>query len=491
MSKSLHLIHQKYRPDIDGLRAVAILPVVIFHAFPARFPSGFLGVDIFFVISGYLISTIIFSSLEHDRFSLGEFYIRRIRRIFPALILVMLTCFAFGWFVLLSDEFNQLGKHLAAGAGFISNLVLWNESGYFDNSADSKPLLHLWSLAIEEQFYIFWPLFLVFVWKRHWSFLKITAVIAVVSFGVNIYLIGTDQIAAFYSPLARFWELMVGGILAYLLLHQPRLINQYKNVQSVVGFILIVTGLVLLDKERAFPGWWALLPVLGAFFIISAGPKAWLNEKVLSNKVMVWFGLISYPLYLWHWPLLSFAGIIEAGEQIRWVKVALIILAVFLSWLTYRYIEKPIRFKISKRKFVILLVSLMSGVLLMGVAAYNHLIQPRNNDTTLIPIVSAFGDWEYPGSLRVYDRNMKGVYISESNSENVTLFIGDSHIQQYSPRIVQIQSVNPNRYNTAVFITGGGCQPIPALTGKVKNEKCTPVHNYGLSWINKKEVKNV
>lgn len=186
MHKKLpHLAHPKYRPDIDGLRAVAIVSVIAFHAFPGRMPGGFIGVDIFFVISGFLISTIIFSSLERDRFSLEEFYIRRIRRIFPALILVLLACLVFGWFVLLKDAYAQLGKHTAAGAGFIQNFVLWRESGYFDTDAETKPLLHLWSLAIEEQFYIFWPLLLAFVWKRRWSFLKITSVIAIVSFAAN------------------------------------------------------------------------------------------------------------------------------------------------------------------------------------------------------------------------------------------------------------------------------------------------------------------
>jgi len=146
------LIHQKYRPDIDGLRAIAILPVVFFHALPSLMPGGFIGVDIFFVISGFLISTIIFSSLEHDRFSLVEFYIRRIRRIFPALILVLVVNLIFGWFVLFTNEFIQVGKHTAAGAGFIQNIILWTESCYFDSAAETKPLLHLWSLAVEEQF---------------------------------------------------------------------------------------------------------------------------------------------------------------------------------------------------------------------------------------------------------------------------------------------------------------------------------------------------
>ena len=170
---SQHLLHPKYRPDIDGLRAIAVLSVVGFHAFPSWVNGGFIGVDVFFVISGFLISGIIYENLDKGEFTFREFYARRIRRIFPALIVVMTACFAFGWFSLLADEYKQLGKHIAGGATFISNLLLWQESGYFDNSAETKPLLHLWSLGIEEQFYIIWPLLLWLTWKRKFKFFAV------------------------------------------------------------------------------------------------------------------------------------------------------------------------------------------------------------------------------------------------------------------------------------------------------------------------------
>ena len=176
-------IHPKYRADIDGLRAIAVLSVVGFHAFPARLVGGFIGVDIFFVISGFLISTIIFSNLERGYFDLIDFYSRRIKRIFPSLLVVLLSCLLFGWFVLLANEYRQLGKHTAAGAGFISNLVFWNESGYFDSDSDTKPLLHLWSLGIEEQFYLIWPLVLFICWKIRQRLLVVTALVLLISFG--------------------------------------------------------------------------------------------------------------------------------------------------------------------------------------------------------------------------------------------------------------------------------------------------------------------
>lgn len=367
--KHPHLTHPKYRPDIDGLRAVAIISVVAFHAFPGKLPGGFIGVDIFFVISGFLISKIIFSSLERDRFSLVEFYVRRIRRIFPALILVLVSCLIFGWFVLFDNEYRQLGKHTTASAGFIQNFILWRESGYFDKSAATKPLLHLWSLAIEEQFYIFWPLLLAFVWKRHWNFLILTAIIGAASFAANLYFTHSSPISSFYLPVSRFWELMVGGLLAYITLHRPQLIEKHKNGQSIIGIALVLIGLLILNDGKLFPGWWALLPTLGTFFIISAGPNAWLNQKLLANQVMVWIGLISYPLYLWHWPLLSFL-MIQEGEPSRVERIGAVFIAVVLSWLTYRFIEKPFRFGGNLRiKAFILLITLLiiflTGILIV------------------------------------------------------------------------------------------------------------------------------
>ena len=207
-----NLFRPKYRPDIDGLRALAVLSVVGFHAFPKSIKGGFIGVDVFFVISGYLISAIIFENLKNKSFSFSEFYARRVRRIFPALALVLIACHVFGWFVLLSDEYKQLGRHIAAGSGFVSNMVLWSEAGYFDNSADTKPLLHLWSLGIEEQFYLAWPMLLWLAWKSRINLLGVTVVILLASFYLNVAEVKKDVIGAFYSPITRFWELLVGSL---------------------------------------------------------------------------------------------------------------------------------------------------------------------------------------------------------------------------------------------------------------------------------------
>ena len=384
---SPHLSHPKYRADIDGLRAIAVLAVVAFHAFPAWLKGGFIGVDVFFVISGYLISTIIFESLDKGVFSFSEFYARRIKRIFPALILVLITCFAFGWFALLADEYKQLGKHMAAGAGFVSNLMLWSESGYFDNAADTKPLLHLWSLGIEEQFYIVWPLLLWLAWKRNFNLFTITVLVAIASFVLNLKGVSKDQVAAFYSPQTRFWELFGGSLLAWGTLYQQsffanlaKKVNQYlcillykdkrdanaqtlANLLAFVGLLLLAYGFWRINKDLIYPGKWALVPVVGTILLLMAGPKAWINRTLLSNKIFVGIGLISYPLYLWHWPLLSFARIVESGAPTLTIRILAIALSILLAWLTYLAIERPIRFgQIGKRSAVGILVLLMLGV---------------------------------------------------------------------------------------------------------------------------------
>lgn len=362
--------HLNYRPDIDGLRAIAVLAVVGFHTFPKWVPGGFIGVDVFFVISGYLISTILFGNLENGSFSFIQFYSRRIKRIFPALILVLVSCFVFGWFALLADEYRQLGRHIAGGASFLSNFFLWNESGYFDKIADLKPLLHLWSLGIEEQFYIIWPLLLWMAFRYRVNFLALTIGIALISFAINLATVYSHPVTAFYSPLSRFWELLIGAILAYIVLFRQNWtirLSKSKNPLSTIGLVPLITGIALLSKTTPFPGWQALIPTLGAALLIFAGPKAWFNQKILSNPLLVWFGLISFPLYLWHWPLLSFARITQG--EVHWqVRLTLVVISIILAWATYILVERPIRFGGHGKLKTIALIVLM---IICGFVGYN------------------------------------------------------------------------------------------------------------------------
>jgi peptidoglycan/LPS O-acetylase OafA/YrhL len=357
--------HLEYRPDIDGLRTVAIVAVVLFHAFPAWVSGGFVGVDVFFVISGYLITGLILKGLLWEasgegRFSFRRFYANRVFRIFPALIVVLLACLVFGWFFLLADEYKQLGKQVVGGAAFVENILLWNEAGYFDTQAELKPLLHLWSLGIEEQFYLAWPLLLVGPVRRRLDPVLLILGVAAMSFIANVMVVKGDASAAFYSPMTRMWELMSGGLLAYYNLSKLDAARNWRNgftsrvpmrnpvridrdVKSFAGVLLILAGVLVLDKTAAFPGWWALLPTLGACLLISAGPDAWINRRVLASRPFVFVGLVSYPLYLWHWPLLAFARILQGGTPSPTVRAGAVAAAFILSCLTYWLVEKTLR----------------------------------------------------------------------------------------------------------------------------------------------------
>lgn len=353
-----HLAPRGYRPDIDGLRAIAVLGVLGFHLFPEYVPGGFIGVDIFFVISGYLISAVIFDGLAKGKFSFSHFYARRIIRIFPALLCVFIASYVFGWFVLLPDEYGLLGKHIANGAAFISNWMLYSESGYFDPSSDTKLLLHLWSLGIEEQFYIFWPViaWLIWPWRQHLIFI-ITGLLTA-SFVYGFYELGVDPVGAFYLPQARFWELL-GGVLIAAYSIQAGQVHDRDSVKlthkygvriihlqyacSAVGLAILVWSIFFISKRNPYPGFWGVLPVLGTSLVLIAGPQAAVN-RLLSGKILVWFGLISYPLYLWHWPLYVYMRIIDGVDLSLVVRIGITLASIALAWLTYRFIEAPIRF---------------------------------------------------------------------------------------------------------------------------------------------------
>lgn len=353
--------HPKYRPDIDGLRTIAVMGVVLFHAFPSLLRGGFVGVDIFFVISGYLITTIINNSIRNKNFSILEFYSRRVNRIFPALILMLVTVIGFSWFVLLPSDLKALGKHTAGGMGFTQNIVLYTEAGYFDASAISKPLLHLWSLGVEEQFYLTLPILALALSLRPRYFHVAIVVIALASFGNSLHNSYENPEAAFYLPASRAWELLIGGLIAVFYV-RPILSVRLCNALSIVGTFLICASMIFIEEEMRFPGWVALAPTIGAGLIIMAGPAAIVNRIVLSSKPFVLIGLISFPLYLWHWPLLSIAWLIDAPGRL--VRLALVAAAIILSIATYRLVELPA--KRCRRKGRLSIVLLLAGTALMG-----------------------------------------------------------------------------------------------------------------------------
>lgn len=502
-----------YRADIDGLRAVAVLCVVGFHAFPNWLRGGFIGVDIFFVISGFLISSIIFQGLDNRSLNFTTFYVRRIKRIFPALSFILVVCFSFGWFVLFTDEYQQLGKHIAGGAAFISNFLLWNESGYFDNAAETKPLLHLWSLGVEEQFYIIWPLLIGLAYKVRWNLFYLLLFISAISFGFNISKISSDPIGVFYSPLTRFWELAVGSLLAYLTVYKDfRCIpttpvfssfNEFlsahvsglKQIRSFTGICLIIISLVILDKEKFFPGWWALLPTIGTYLIISAGPDTWFNRVILSNRLFVLIGLISFPLYLWHWPILSFIHIIEASVPSPSLCLTAILVSLILAWFTYEWIEKPIRFgNFQKLKLSMLcLTMIIIGELGYYISTHEGFMHRSFNGVDNL-INSAKRSTRIDECFDIPEAHKAAHWFCHLNKKNKPARIfayGDSHALNFLPVFEDIALRN----DVDILFTGfSGCPPllgIYSIRGDQKLKNCHDLNERVFNYVINKGITDV
>lgn len=359
----------KYRSDIDGLRAIAVLSVVIFHAFPALFAGGFVGVDVFFVISGYLISSLIFHELNDGTFSFLDFYSRRVRRIFPALIILILVCFCLGWIFFLPKDFVRLGKHMIGGATFSSNFILTTEFGYFEPRSSLKPLLHLWSLAVEEQFYITYPLLLVLARKVKLNSLWVLAAVGGVSFILNIMYCASDDNFAYYFPQFRFWELALGGMLAYYHTSTTKRFAENQNLLSylsIIAIFSILASALFIDNSMSLPGWWMLIPTLGAVALIAFGPHGSVQKYFLSHPAMVYIGLISYPVYLWHWSLLSFVEIVFGEDSPDNIRLYAIALSFALASLTYHFVEKPIRRKRHSLRIPAIIVVVLAAIGFLG-----------------------------------------------------------------------------------------------------------------------------
>jgi peptidoglycan/LPS O-acetylase OafA/YrhL len=493
------LKHGKYRPDIDGLRAIAVLSVVVFHAFPGVLRGGFIGVDVFFVISGFLISSIIIKNLEGGRFSYADFYTRRIKRIFPALILVLTASLVGGWFDMPAD-YKAMGKHVMAGAGFVSNFAFWNEAGYFDVGAEAKPLLHLWSLGIEEQFYLVWPLLLGFAWKRRRQFLPITIFILCASFLWSLHAVRSDPVAAFYSPLSRFWELLVGGVLAYLTLHAPQHLPRSK-VAPAVGLAMILLGVAILTAKSPFPGAWALLPTGGAFLVIASGPDAWVNRKLLGNRALVAVGLISYPLYLWHWPALYAVRQLAREHEFTHAqfvtsRVVAIAASVLLAWLTYRLVERPIRFGKAEPRVAYALAGVLAAVALFGGVTYGTSGFVNRLPPGLAGMLSFDYEkdriaWYRSGSCLLFANQGPSSFGSCTTGpagkgvDNLLLW-GDSHAAHLSPGLLAANGST----SRITQLTASSCPP---LVGYVQPDvpHCAEITDYVLGWIAKEKPVRV
>jgi peptidoglycan/LPS O-acetylase OafA/YrhL len=444
--------------------------VIAFHAFPEWVPGGFIGVDVFFVISGFLITHLITNGLTNQNFNLRSFYASRVRRLFPSLILVLLACQILGWFALLSDEYKSLAKHISAAALLIPNWIIWRESGYFDYGAYTKPLLHLWSLGVEEQFYLFWPLTLCLVFKYKFNAIRITSILLLGSLLLNLMMVEEFASATFFLPFTRIWELLAGGLLALVL--QTTFLDARKvkakllsnafilQTSSILGLLMLVLSLIFIDQDQPYPGSWALLPVVGTLLIIAAGNQSWFNQWVLSNRVLVGMGLISYPLYLWHWPLLSLARILEQSQPDMVIRLLCIGIALGLSLLSYFFIERPIRYGLYLNAKTYILIALMSLTASLGFVTYmsdgfksrfmNEMIELQTADLAFnIPTST---DW-YCG-----DSSNEGPRCLSSGPDPSTVVMGDSHALTIYAGLVELFKAR----GQAIGLYGGndGCPPL-------------------------------
>ncbi len=362
-----------YRREVDGLRTLAVLPVILFHAGFGLFSGGFVGVDIFFVISGYLITSIILGEMQSGKFTLIGFYERRARRILPALFFVMLVCLPFAWLWMMPDELNGFAKSLVAVSFFSSNILFWRESGYFDTATELKPLLHTWSLAVEEQYYVLFPLFILLTWRfgKRWM-IGILAFCAAISLAVAQWGSLNKPTESFYLLPTRGWELLIGAFVAFYLFgnKNPRIRTpQVSQTFSLIGFLLIAYAIFAFDKSTPFPGIHALAPTVGAALIILFATPETHVGRLLSHRVPVSIGLISYSTYLWHQPLFAFARLRSIGQPSDALFLALSVASIVLAYFTWKHIEWPFRNKkiISRKQIFTLTAAASAAFCVLGI----------------------------------------------------------------------------------------------------------------------------
>ncbi|OQR97966.1 acyltransferase 3 [Achlya hypogyna] len=482
-----------YRPDIDGLRALAVTPVVIFHAYPEVFPGGFVGVDVFFVISGFLISGILFKELETNRFTYTSFYTRRVRRIFPTLLLVLSVTLVLGHLYLLAPKLQALAETMLAGTLFCANLqVLALEHSYFDNDITTNPLLHLWSLGVEEQFYFVWPFLAALLVKLPFRGAVVLQVaVLVVSFVINVAFLGYHDTnnMSFYMPLSRFWEMAAGGLLAYVAKYGSST-ESYADLEpsantteaapwklrvqamlAPLGLTLIATAFVTVNEHRSFPGAWAALPVTGAVCLIAAGPSALVNRLVLSCPATVYIGKISYCLYLWHWPLLVFARELYPNTSMRPTYMApwvVLLVSTAIAIFTYECVEKLLR----RRKAAWVTPCLVLCMVVVGSVAAAARASPREFSRLEMQIDLAIAPVDVVVAAPTYRAPILMAPTMESTTPRATTVTMVLQAQKDSDWNYGLADVCPQK---SVYVTGVAMPehfPFTDRTEKSSHETC-------------------
>ncbi len=423
----------KYRREIDGLRALAVLPVILYHAGFRNFSGGFVGVDVFFVISGYLITTILVNDLNTGKFSLAKFYERRARRILPALFVVMAACLPFAWAWLPPQDMKNFSQSLISVSAYVSNVFFWQTSGYFDTASELKPLIHTWSLSVEEQFYLLFPIFLLFTQKIGRRFLlALLLLTGGVSFAIAQYLSIRSPAASFYLLPTRAWELLLGGLVALYCTKSDikSRKNLHSQVLSLTGFVLIGFSVFVFTEKTPFPGFHALLPTVGAALIIVFSSEETIIGKFLGSKPFVGIGLISYSAYLWHQPIFAFARqYLNYGELNSLHMIALSIATLPIAYFTWRFVELPFRNKQKFKRKQIFAFALAGSVMFSTFGVIGNSTQ---GFSSRFDIPNLPDDWRIQChgavAISIYESPLNACLGSEkSNTSGDVFLLGDSH----------------------------------------------------------------
>ena len=449
-----------YRREIDGIRALAVIPVILFHAGFGLFSGGYVGVDVFFVISGYLITGIVMNDIKRGTFSIADFYERRIRRILPALFLVVLICAPAAFFILLPSDLKEFGQSLIAVATFSSNMFFWSQSGYFHGAAELKPMLHTWSLSVEEQFYVFFPILLLLMWRwKRKLIVPVLLAIAVASLFLAEWGALNKPIAAFFLLPTRAWELLLGSLVAFYLADDSRkqLSITQSNVLSAVGLIAVAYAIFRFDARTTFPGLHAVIPTLGtALMIIGAKPETWVG-KFLCQPAMVSVGLISYSAYLWHQPIFSFARHLGLAASATLTLGALAVSSLVLGYLSWRYIETPFRRNRSiPRNRIFLFAGFGSlAMLLAGVSGHvlNGFIDRLNPDDRYLASISPSNQGTYVRTR--FDARHHAPFAPGGNGIKL-MVIGDSYAKDLVNAIYEGPLANRVQVSTHQIAAGCG-----------------------------------
>ena len=457
----------KHRPELDGLRGVAVLPVILFHAGVPGFPGGYLGVDVFFVISGYLITSIILADLANSTFTFRRFYERRARRILPALLVVVLASMPFAWMWLGPEDLKAFSRSVVAVALFVSNILFWRESGYFDTAGELKPLLHTWSLSIEEQFYLLFPVTLLLLWKLGRRRLELALVVGLVlSLALAEYASRQSPSAGFYLLPTRGWELLAGAYLASRERARPFAVRPgFASMLALIGLLLIVISVASFGPQTRHPGLLSLLPVGGTALVIAYGQVGGLATRLLTNRLLVGAGLISYSLYLWHQPVFVFARHASMRDVSGPAAALLLGLSIGLAAITWKFVETPFRNRVQVRGPVLWTVAGTGSVALLLLGIGGYLRQGFPERAGLPPaLLASFGRDSTLGScfdIPYAHRKAEGWFCTvgeeRTNPAPVFFVFGDSHAYSLLPvfRRASVESGSPG-----LFTGFSGCAPL-------------------------------